>query len=105
MPVPYGQHGKLVGKPSPGGEHVVIGGDENAGNPGNGPWEDNGQSWCPCPAGHHFDLAYPGKHRARFPQDGCSDYFGADGEERIAAAVQAALSHRFGKSGPEGAMA
>ena len=91
----------LVGKPSAEGEHVIIGGDDTQRGPLKGPWEDNGQTWRPCPAGYHFDLACPGKYRTRFADDGCPDYFGADGTERIDAAVSAALSHRFGKFGPQ----
>lgn len=90
----------LAGKPSADGEHVVIGGDDTADDPLKGPWEDNGQMWRPCPAGYHFDLAYRGQYRTKFPADGCPDHFGADGAERIEAAVQAALSYRFGKFGP-----
>lgn len=87
----------LIGKPSADGEHVVIGGDDQGADPLKGPWEDNGQVWRPCPAGHHFDLAYPGKSWTKFPEDGCPDSFGADGVEHIDAAVSAALSHRFGR--------
>lgn len=87
----------LSGPPSLEGEWVVIGGDEDAGSPVRGPWEDDTQQWRPCPAGHHFDLAFPGLFRARFAEDGCSDDFGGNGEERLRKAVEAANSHRFGK--------
>jgi hypothetical protein len=89
----------LTGKPAVEGAHTVIGGDEDHG-PVNGPWEDDCQQWRPCPAGYHFDLAYPGKNWTRFAGDGCPDDFGRGGEERIETAVQAALSYRFGKFGP-----
>lgn len=91
----------LIGPPSEDGEHVVIGGDDTADDPLRGPWEDSGQVWRPCQDGRHFDLAWPGKSWTRFADDGCPDHFGADGVERIKAAVQAALSHRFGKFGPQ----
>jgi hypothetical protein len=78
---------------------VVIGGDDSLGDPAKGAWEDDTQEWRPCPSGHHFDLAYPGTFGAKFAEDGCPDDFGGDGEARIAAASQAALSHRFGRNG------
>ena len=90
----------LVGKPSADAEYLVVGGDENADDPLKGPWEDDGQLWRPCPAGYHFDLAFPGKYRTKFADDGCPDHFGADGVDRLDAAVRAALGHRFGKFGP-----
>lgn len=95
----------LVGQPSANGEHVVIGGDDKADDPLKGPWEDSGQLWRPCPSGHHFDLAHPGKNWTRFTGDGCPDCFGADGVDRIDGAVQAALSHRFGRFTPPPGMA
>jgi hypothetical protein len=91
----------LVGPPSTRGEHIVIGGDDTADDPLKGPWEDNGQVWRPCPDGRHFDLAWPGKNWTKFAKDDCPDHFGADGEDRIAAAVKEALSYRFGKFGPQ----
>ena len=89
----------LTGKPAVEGKHVVIGGDEGD-NPASGPWEDDCRQWRPCPAGYHFDLAYPGKNWTKFAEDECPDCFGGGGEERIEAAVQAALSHRFGRFQP-----
>jgi hypothetical protein len=77
---------------------VIIGGDDGLDDPARGAWEDDTQQWRPCPSGHHFDLAYPGTFGARFADDGCPDDFGGDGEARIAAASQAALSYRFGKT-------
>lgn len=89
----------LVGKPSVRGRHVVIDGAEDA------VWEDDGQEWRPCPSGHHFDLAFPGTWLTKFAKDECPDDFGYGGEERIEKAVQAALSYRFGKFGPQGTAA
>jgi hypothetical protein len=91
----------LLGKPSPDGEHVVIGGADTADDPVKGPWEDDCQMWRPCTAGYHFDLAYPGKSRTACVEDGCPQHAGADGPERIEAAVAAALGYRFGKFGPQ----
>lgn len=92
----------LVGPPSADGEHVVIGGLDPADtdSPLQGPWEDSSQLWRPCPAGYHFDLAWPGKYWTKFADDGCEDCFGGDGVDRLDAAVRAAMSHRFGKFGP-----
>jgi hypothetical protein len=85
----------LIGEPSLEGEHLVIGGDDSLDDPLNGPWEDDCQTWRPCPSGHHFDLAYPGKYRSKFAEDGCPPSPGNPGEDRIEAAVAAALSERF----------
>ena len=90
----------LVGLPSTGHGHLlVIGGDEDAGSPLQGPWEDDTQEWRPCGSGHHFDLACAGTFRAKFAEDGCADDFGGNGEERIEKAVEAARSAKFGKNG------
>lgn len=85
----------IVGPPAVHLMPLVIGGDLDAAKPVQGPWEDDTQEWRPCPSGHHFDLAFPGMFGAKFAEDGCPDHFGGDGEERIAAAVSAALSERF----------
>jgi hypothetical protein len=92
----------LTGLPSADGEHAVIGGLDPAdtGDPLKGPWEDGGQTWCPCPSGEHFDLIQAGKYRTGLAEDGCTPLAGGDGPERIEAAVRAALGHRFGKFGP-----
>ena len=90
----------LIGAPSHAMEAVVIGGDENAKDPVRGPWEADDFAWRPCPAGIHFDLAYPGKFRSKFAEDGCEPDAGGQGEERIAAAISAAMSARF--SNPRG---
>lgn len=95
----------LVGKPRVNATYLVIGGDEDAEDPSSGPWEDDAFEWRPCPSGHHFGLAYPGKYRTKFAEDGCGDDFGRGGEERIERAVQAALSYRFGKGGSSGTAA
>ena len=85
----------LAGKPSVNIQAVVIGGDEDAGDPVNGPWEDDAQIWRPCPSGAHFDMAFPGRFFSKFAPDGCEDKFGGLGEEAIADAVYAANSERF----------
>lgn len=90
----------LVGIPSVDGEHLVIGGDIDADDPGSGPWEDDGQTWRPCPSGHHFDLAWPGKYRSKFAEDGCLPVPGNPGEDRIAAAVAKARSTKFRAPAP-----
>lgn len=91
----------LIGPPRVGeGTAIVIGGDEGSGDPLRGPWEDDTQEWRPCGGGQHFDLAYAGTFKARFAADSCPDDFGGNGEERLAKAVSAALSAKFGK-GPE----
>lgn len=94
----------LLGEPSADGEHVVIGGDESLADPRHGPWEDDCRTWRPCPSGHHFDLAYPGKYWSKFAEDGCTPMPGNPGEDKIAAAVSAALSCRF-KAMPSGSAA
>jgi hypothetical protein len=95
----------LIGLPSVDGEHLVIGGDIDAESPGDGPWEDSGQTWRPCPSGHHFDLAYPGKYRSKLADDGCPPVPGNPGEGRIEAAVAKALSARFKYSPSSGTAA
>lgn len=73
---------------------LVIGGGEDDG------WEDDCQEWRPCPSGHHFDLAYPGKFRSKLAEDGCPPDPGNPGEDRLADAVAAARSARFaGRAG------
>jgi hypothetical protein len=87
----------LVGVPAEGNTAYVIGGDEDAASPGNGPWEDDSQEWRPCPSGHHFDLTYAGTFRAKFAEDGCpySDPEGK-GQVKLEQAIEAARSARFG---------
>lgn len=87
----------IAGVPSVRNRPLVIGGDENAESPLQGPWEDDTQEWRPCPSGHHFDLAYPGMFGARFAADGCPDDFGGDGEQKIADAAAAACTPWFNK--------
>jgi len=94
----------LTGKPAREGRHIVIGGDADHG-PLKGPWEDDCHQWRPCPAGYHFDLAYPGKNWSEFAEDGCPDHCGGIGEDLLGAAVQAANSHRFGRFIPPGTAA
>lgn len=89
----------FAGLPTPHIKPVLIGGDDRSKDPGQGGWEDDTHEWRPCPAGYHFDLAFPGWFRARFAEDGCEDHFGGDGEAKIAAASVAALAYRFGKNG------
>jgi hypothetical protein len=95
----------LIGEPSIEGQHLVIGGDEGLDDPSRGPWEDDCQTWRPCPSGHHFDLAYPGKFRSKAAEDGCPPVPGNPGEERIEAAVAKALSARFRYTPPPGTAA
>jgi len=87
----------LIGVPAPENETRVIGGDINADDPVKGPWEDDLQTWRPCPAGVHFDLAYPGRFRSKYAEDGCPQRHGGLGDEAIADAVTAARSERFGR--------
>jgi hypothetical protein len=94
----------LIGKPTAHGEHVVIGGLDPADtdDPLKGPWEDGDSDWRPCTAGYHFDIGCAGGDmRYSLVEDGCPQYRGADGPERIDAAIEAALSYRFGKFGPQ----
>lgn len=90
----------IVGLPTLHNRPLVTGGDDNQDNPVKGGWEDDAQEWRPCPSGHHFDLAWPGAFGTKFADDGCPHAPGGleAGEARIAAASQAALSHRFGKT-------
>jgi hypothetical protein len=87
----------ISGPPAIEGTHLVIGGDDEQDDPLKGAWEDDTQQWCPCPGGHHFDLAFPGLFRAKFAEDDCADDFGGNGEERLRKAVRSANSYRFGK--------
>jgi hypothetical protein len=104
----------LVGPPSseaPG--HIVIGGDETLfgwpdgtrgvanGDPLKGPWEDGEYAWRPCVGGYHFDLAYAYESNYMTLGDGCPAHAGGDGHQRIYDAACAAMSHRFGKFGPQ----
>lgn len=93
----------LTGLPAVEQECIVIGGSEDAPRPSGGPWESGDLTWCPCPAGIHFDLAYPGHFRSRLAEDGCPPFPGNDGEDRIRRAVTEALAAKFmgrPKSGP-----
>lgn len=85
----------LVGTPRFGQEYLVIGGDQDAEDPGQGPWEADDFTWRPCVSGEHFDLAYPGHFRAKFAKDACVDKFGGLGEERIQDAADKARSEKF----------
>lgn len=85
----------VIGLPGAGGGIVVIGGDESAIIPAQGPWEDDTCEWRPCPVGIHFDLTPPGPFRTRFAEDGCDDKFGGDGEEKLERAIAKARSARF----------
>lgn len=88
----------LVGIPAEGNTAIVRGGDEDAENPGDGPWEDDSQEWRPCPSGHHFDLAYAGTFKAKFAEDGCPyDDPEGKGQDKLERAMEAARSARFGK--------
>jgi hypothetical protein len=97
----------IAGVPSIHNKPILIGGDEDAEKPIDGPWEVNDHEWRPCPSGHHFDLGYPGTFSADFAEDGCPDDFGGNGERRIADASAKALSaHDFRRhSDPEGTAA
>ena len=90
----------VIGQPALRAVHIVIGGDEESGDPLRGPWEDDQQEWRSCLSGEHFDLANPGTFRSKFAEDGCRDDFGRGGEEKIEAAARAALGHRFGRFQP-----
>jgi hypothetical protein len=85
----------LVGPPRADQGYLVIGGDEAAEDPANGPWEADDFTWRPCQGGYHFDLAYPGHFKARFAKDACEDKFGGRGEERIEDAAAKARSEKF----------
>lgn len=89
------------GVPSIGGRVRVLGGDPEAENPVEGPWEDDNLEWRPCPSGHHFDLAIPGMFRSRFAEDGCeySDQEGR-GQDRLERAIKTAQSYRFSHKPP-----
>jgi hypothetical protein len=80
------------------GGHVVIGGLDPADtdDPLKGPWEDDQRIWKPCWGGYHFDLGYAGT--SKLIDDGCPGNGGWDAKDRIEKAVEAALSHRFGKA-------
>jgi hypothetical protein len=97
----------ITGVPSIHSRPHIYGGDDTQDNPLKGGWEDDTQEWRPCPSGHHFDLAFPGRFGARFAEDECPDYFGGQGEDRIREACEAALSARFVKrdNGPTGSAA
>lgn len=86
----------VAGLPAEGNPALTFGGDEDAGNPGNGTWDTDDQEWRPCPSGHHFDLTYPGTFRAKFAEDGCpyTDQEGI-GQRRLDRAIIAARSARF----------
>lgn len=73
---------------------LVIGGDESAQDPLS-PWEADNYEWRPCPSGQHFDLAWPGRFRGKFAEDGCEDDFGGDGENKIRRAAAVAKTARF----------
>jgi hypothetical protein len=78
---------------------LVMGGDPDAEDPGEGPWEDDTREWRPCPSGHHFDLVYPGLFRGKLAEDGCpySDQAGR-GSEKLEQAVSAARTARFDRA-------
>jgi hypothetical protein len=92
---PQPSRAALIAGPPCARPSLVIGGDIDAENPGNGPWEDDTYEWRPCPSGYHIDLAYPGKFGSKFAEDGCPPVPGNGGEERIAAAATAARNARF----------
>lgn len=85
----------LIGSPEHDTDYLVIGGSDDQDNPLKGPWEDDTHQWRPCPGGYHFDLAYPGRFRAKFAEDGCPQHCGGDGEGRLRRAIDAARTHRF----------
>lgn len=85
----------LVGVPSPLTPVLVIGGDDSQDDVSKASWEDDRQEWRPCPSGDHFDLAFPGVFRAKFPEDGCEQKFGGLGEDKIKDAITMARSARF----------
>lgn len=87
----------LTGVPALGNSPFIIGGDDDADEPGKGGWDDDTQEWRPCPAGIHFDLCYPGHWHDLFIEDGCSYDYNVTGSGRhiIADACAAACSARF----------
>lgn len=85
----------LIGSPRLEIATIVIGGDEEAEEPVQGPWETDDFTWRPCPSGLHFDLAYPGKFRSKFAEDGCEQLHGGDGMDRLADAVTAAHAEKY----------
>jgi hypothetical protein len=89
----------LVGVPAIGNRPLVLGGDPEDENPSAGVWEDDTHEWRPCPSGHHFDLAWPGRFRSRFAEDDCpyTDQEG-HGQDRLERAIAASRSERFSKS-------
>lgn len=96
----------MAGQPSIEGPFLVIGGDEDADNPVNGPWEDDTLHWRPCVGGYHFDLAFPGRFKSGFARDGCEDKFGGLGERQLEDAESAARSEKFStRSSPDGTAA
>jgi hypothetical protein len=84
----------FAGLPSLEGDYLIIGGSDDQDDPLKGQWEDDTQQWRPCPAGHHFDLCYPGTFGAKYIEDGCDWHIGP-GNDRLRKAVDAALSARF----------
>jgi len=95
----------VIGAPKVSNDLIVIGGDEEAADPGDGPWEDDGQIWRPCPSGEHIDVGFPGRWLSKFPKDGCEDKFGGLGVERIEDAVETATSYQFKRPAPRGTAA
>ncbi len=77
---------------------LVIGGDQEAAKPVQGPWEDDTLEWRPCPAGYHFDLTWPGKFGGKLAEDACEPC-ASKVEERMEQAARDARSHRFGRPG------
>jgi hypothetical protein len=92
----------LIGAPSLTLQTIVIGGDEAADDPVLGPWEADDLTWRPCPAGKHFDLAYPGHFKSKFAEDGCEQKFGGLGLEEIHDAVTAAHAEQYRMAFPAG---
>jgi len=88
----------LIGAPALDLRTIVIGGDENAADPGDGPWETDDFTWRPCQSGEHFDLVYPGHFKSKFAEHpGCEQKFGGLALERIEDAVTAASAYQFGR--------
>jgi hypothetical protein len=85
----------FTGQPDIRGNILVIGGD-GTDNPVSGQWEDDTHEWISCPSGHHFDIGWPGKFRGLLAEDGCPPFPGNGAEDRLASAVLAARSARFG---------
>lgn len=85
----------LIGSPQLKIATIVIGGDEAAERPSDGPWEADEFTWRPCPSGLHFDIVWPGKFESKWAEDGCEQLIGGNGMARLAGAVTAAHAEQY----------